>query len=75
MTDAATIDNAQQPQGEGSEDAQSAEPQKPGRSPHGERRLKSVSAAFRPPRGCRSLCLCPVFPAHAGWIPHVRDCW
>lgn len=28
MTDAATIDNAQQPQGEGSEDAQSTEPQK-----------------------------------------------
>ena len=51
MTDAATIDNAQQPQG-GSEDAQSTEPQKSGRSP----------------------CLCPVFSAHAGMIPHVRDC-
>lgn len=74
MTDAATIDNAQQPQGGGSEDTQSTEPQKSGRSPHGERGLKSVSAAFRPPRGCRSPCLCPVFSAHAGMIPHVRDC-
>ena len=44
------------------------------RSPHGERGLKSVSAAFQPPRGCRSPCLCPVFSAHAGMIPHVRDC-
>ena len=38
-----------------------------GRSPHGERGLKSVSASFRPPRGCCSPCLCPVFPAHAGF--------
>ena len=37
------------------------------RSPHGERGLKSVSASFRPPRGCCSPCLCPVFPAHAGF--------
>lgn len=38
-----------------------------GRSPHGERGLKSVSASFWPPRGCCSPCLCPVFPAHAGF--------
>ncbi len=37
------------------------------RSPHGERGLKSVSASFWPPRGCCSPCLCPVFPAHAGF--------
>ena len=37
------------------------------RSPHGERGLKSVSASFRPPRGCCFPCLCPVFPAHAGF--------
>lgn len=41
-----------------------------GRSPHGERGLKSVSASFWPPRGCCSPCLCPVFPAHAGF--HMR---